>query len=148
MKSVSLVEYKQGKNGLPDFMKEIARHYQTLWSTAVSPIGDNKWLESDAEGNLVVLQRNVNGVTDDDRRRLNVISEMLLGEMTNRIRPVNIHTPPSSTVIPKAFLATVSSFLCYSKIYAYVRNRWRVRFTYLVKLMMLIKTFSCVSKLV
>ncbi|EEH42058.1 DNA damage-binding protein 1a [Paracoccidioides lutzii Pb01] len=113
MKSVSIIEFKQGENDQPDSLTEVARHFQTLWSTAVAPIAENMFLESDAEGNLVVLNQNVNGVTDDDKRRLEVTSEILLGEMVNRIRPVSIQgslpaTGPREAVIsPKAFLGTV-----------------------------------------
>ncbi|PGH07582.1 hypothetical protein AJ80_07971 [Polytolypa hystricis UAMH7299] len=107
MKSVSVVEYKPGENGLPDSLTEVSRHIQTLWSTAVAPVGENMFLESDAEGNLVVLNRNVGGVTEDDRRRMEVTSEILLGEMVNRIRPVGIQTSAGATVVPRAFLATV-----------------------------------------
>ncbi|KAJ9307256.1 hypothetical protein DTO217A2_3315 [Paecilomyces variotii] len=107
MKSVSIVEYKEGDNGLPDSLNEVARHFQTVWATAVATVEENTFLESDAEGNLIVLRRNVNGVTEDDKRRLEVTSEVSLGEMVNRIRPVNIPHLASVTVTPKAFLATV-----------------------------------------
>jgi DNA damage-binding protein 1 len=109
MKSISLVEYTPGKNGLADDLTEVARHFQSVWSTAVALVGDNCYLLGDAEGNLVVLNRNVNGVTADDKRRMEVTGEIRLGEMVNRIQPVNIQSPPTSAVSPKAFLATVSS---------------------------------------
>lgn len=107
MKSVSIVEYKEGENGLPDSMTEVSRHFQTVWATGVANIAEDTFLESDAEGNLIVLHRNVNGVTDDDRRRLEVTSEISLGEMVNRIRPVNIQQLANVVVTPRAFLATV-----------------------------------------
>ncbi|KAI9763145.1 MAG: hypothetical protein M1835_007918 [Candelina submexicana] len=107
MKSVSIVEYKRGENGLPDTLNEVARHFQTTWATAVAHIDENTYLESDAEGNLMVLNQNINGVTEDDRRRLNITSEMLLGEMVNKIRKINIPTAPHATVSLRAFLATV-----------------------------------------
>ncbi|PGH01906.1 DNA damage-binding protein 1 [Blastomyces parvus] len=109
MKSVSIVEYQQGADGLSDSLTEVARHFQTLWSTAVAPVAQDTWLESDAEGNLVVLRRNVNGVTEDDKRRLEVTSEILLGEMVNRIRPVNIQASlgTEAAISPRAFLGTV-----------------------------------------
>ena len=116
MKSVSIVEYQRGTAGEPDALIELARHFQIAWGTAVAPVGDDTFLESDAEGNLMVLRRNVNGITLDDRRRLEVTSEMLLGEMVNRIRRINVPVSPDATVIPRAFLATVgfleSLFLC------------------------------------
>ena len=108
MKSVSILEYERGAAGEPDSLKEVARHYQTSWSTAVAHVGEDTFLESDAEGNLMVLHRNINGVTEDDRRRLEVTSEMQLGEMVNRLRRINVPMTKDAIVIPRAFVATVS----------------------------------------
>lgn len=107
MKSVSLVEYTPGRSGLPDTLTEVARHYDTLWGTAVANVAENTYLEADAEGNLVVLQHDVNGFSEEDRRRLRVTSEMGLGEMVNRIRRIDVTPTPNAVVIPRAFLATV-----------------------------------------
>jgi DNA damage-binding protein 1 len=107
MKSVSLVQYEKGRSGLPDALTEVARHYDTLWGTAIGNVAENTYLESDAEGNLVVLQHDINGFSDEDRRRLRVTSEMLLGEMVNRIRRIDVTPTSSAIVIPRAFLATV-----------------------------------------
>ena len=107
MKSVSVVEYTRGTSGEPDKLVEVARHYQIAWSTAVAHVDENTYLESDAEGNLMVLHQNLNGVTADDRRRLEVTSEMQLGEMVNRIRAISVPTTPNAYVIPRAFMATV-----------------------------------------
>lgn len=78
------------------------------------------------EGNLVVLRRNVAGVTDDDRRKLEVVSEGRLGEVVNTVVPIHVPSAPAvreragsttattssakpsgPVVVPKAFLATV-----------------------------------------
>lgn len=107
MKSLSLVEYKKGKAGMPDTLTEVARHFESLWGTAVANVADNTYLESDAEGNLIVLQHDINGFSEEDRRRLRVTSELLLGEMVNRIRRIDVTPTPGATVIPRAFLATV-----------------------------------------
>ncbi|KAI5300480.1 hypothetical protein KEM56_002424 [Ascosphaera pollenicola] len=107
MKSVSLVQYTPSTAGQRGSLVEIARHYQTVWSTCVATIDDSTWLEGDAEGNLILLSRNVNGVTDDDKRRMVVTGEVQLGEMVNKIRPVNVQTNPDAVVQPKAFMATV-----------------------------------------
>ncbi|KAI9795569.1 MAG: hypothetical protein M1833_006969 [Piccolia ochrophora] len=107
MKSVSIVEYREGEGGLSDTLKEVARHFLTSWSTAVAHVADDTFLESDAEGNLMVLHQNRNGVTEDDRRRLQVTGEMLLGEMVNRIRRINVPLSSDAVVVPRAFLATV-----------------------------------------
>ncbi|KAI9732341.1 MAG: hypothetical protein M1834_001548 [Cirrosporium novae-zelandiae] len=109
MKSVSVVEYKRNEENAaePESLVEVARHYSTLWGTAIACVADDTWLEGDAEGNLIVLHRNINGLTEADRRRLDVTSDMLLGEMVNRIRPFHIPVIPGAAVIPRAFLATV-----------------------------------------
>lgn len=108
-------------------LSEVARHFATLWSSAVTVIGENEWLVADMEGNLAVLRRNVGGVTADDQRRLEVVSEGRLGEVVNTIVPVHVPSilparerasstttgangsaqPSGPVVVPKAFLATV-----------------------------------------
>lgn len=107
MKSVCLVKFTPGKDGTPDTLVEVGRHYQTVWSTAVACVDKDTFLQSDAEGNLIVLSRNLNGVTAQDKQRLMPTSEIALGEMVNRIRPVDIPNLASTTVVPRAFLATV-----------------------------------------
>jgi DNA damage-binding protein 1 len=107
MKSVCIVQWSKGQNGANDKLVEIGRHYQTVWSTAVASIEKDMLLVSEAEGNLIVLSRNQGGVTEQDKRRLVPTSEIRLGEMVNRIRPINIQQLASLTVTPRAFLATV-----------------------------------------
>ncbi|KAI5363122.1 putative quinoprotein alcohol dehydrogenase-like superfamily [Septoria linicola] len=107
MKSLSIIKYTPGRIGVPDSLTEVARHFETLWGTAVAPIGANSYLQSDAEGNLIVLEHDVSGFSAEDRRRLRVTSEINLGEMVNRIRPVSVTPTPNAIVIPKAFVATV-----------------------------------------
>lgn len=108
MKSVVVIRYQRGETGLPDTLTEIARHYETAWATAVAEVDENTYLESDAEGNLAVLFRDLNGVTDDDKRRLKRIARMQLGEMVNRIRRIDVATAADAAVVPRAFLGTVS----------------------------------------
>ncbi|KAF2816370.1 DNA damage-binding protein 1 [Mytilinidion resinicola] len=122
MKSVSVVEYKRGEAGLPDTLTEIARHFQTTWGTAVAEVDENTYLESDAEGNLMVLKRDTNAVTLDDKRRLQVTSEMLLGELVNRIRRINVATSPNAFVIPRAFVATVEGSIY---LFALINNQYQ-----------------------
>lgn len=107
MKSVSVVQYQKGTNGQEDSLNEVARHYDTAWATAVANIEANTYLESDAEGNLLVLNQDVNGFSEEDKRRLRVLSDMQLGEMVNRIRRIEVQPTAGAIVIPCAFLATV-----------------------------------------
>ncbi|GAM85060.1 hypothetical protein ANO11243_030630 [Dothideomycetidae sp. 11243] len=107
MKSMSVLQYSRGQGGLPDTLVEIGRHFETAWATAVAQVDDHTYLEADAEGNLVVLNQDVSGVSEEDRRRLRVTSEMLLGEMVNKIRRIDVQPTSGAVVIPRAFLATV-----------------------------------------
>lgn len=108
MKSCVVVQYERGEAGLPDTLSEVARHFQTTWATAIAEVEENTYIESDAESNLAILYRDPNGVTDDDKRRLNVSAEMQLGEMVNKIRRIDVATAPDAVVVPRAFMGTVS----------------------------------------
>ena len=130
MKSVSVLSLTTPSSTTPASewrLDEVARHFATLWSSAVTVVDENEWLVADMEGNLVVLRRNLGGVTVDDQRRLEVVSEGRLGEVVNTIVPVHVPGAPSvreragsaataangsvkpsgPVVVPKAFLATV-----------------------------------------
>ena len=108
MKSVSIVEYRYDSERAVHILREVARHQQVAWGTAVAEVDDNTYLASDSEGNLIVLRREIDGATEDDRKRLHVTSDIYLGEMVNRIRRVDVVPTEEAVVIPTAFLATVS----------------------------------------
>ncbi|KAI0380135.1 mono-functional DNA-alkylating methyl methanesulfonate N-term-domain-containing protein [Hypomontagnella monticulosa] len=109
MKSMTLVEYvaptvedPKGK------LVEVSRHYQSVWATAACHVDGESWLESDAQGNLLVLRRNIDGVTIYDKRRMEVTSEINLGEMVNKIRKITVEASENAPVIPRAFLGTTA----------------------------------------
>lgn len=108
MKSLSLVEYFPAQDGKPPMMMEVARHYQSAWTTAICHIEDHSWLVADAQGNVFVLRRNHDGPTLEDQRRMEMTSELNLGEMVNCVRKVAVETSPNAMIIPKAFIGTVS----------------------------------------
>lgn len=110
MKSITLVEFGEEAAPAPATLVETARHYQSAWVTAVSHVEGDSWLTADADGNLVVLRQNKSAARADDRKRLEITAEFNLGESVNRIRKIDVTTSPNAPVIPKAFLATVSSF--------------------------------------
>ncbi|PNS18786.1 hypothetical protein CAC42_5325 [Sphaceloma murrayae] len=107
MKSISIIQFTKATGTTPDRLDEIARHYETSWATAVAEVEDHTYVSADAEGNLVVLSHDIGGVSAEDRRRLRVTSELLLGEMVNRIRRIDVQATPGAVVIPRAFMATV-----------------------------------------
>ena len=113
MKSLSVLEVGD------DFqLKEVSRHFATLWSSATAVVGDNEWVVADMEGNLATMKRDLDGVTADDRKRLQLTGEFRLGEVVNKIVPIaskgkgRASSVPTSVrsgpiVSPKAFLATI-----------------------------------------
>ncbi|KAJ2907301.1 hypothetical protein MKZ38_003157 [Zalerion maritima] len=108
MKSMTLVEYIPSQNGTTSHtLVERARHLQAAWTTSLAYVGDENWLLSDAQGNLMTLRQNMEGATEDDKRRLDVTSEINLGEMVNRIRDIEVESSPDAIVVPKAFIGTV-----------------------------------------
>ena len=111
MKSICVITYRPPDPSTPNDdrhrLVETARHFQTGWSTAVARTGDDTWLQSDAEGNLIVLFQDQSALSEDDKRRLRVVSSLQLGEMVNRIRPVSVKASTTAPVVPKAFMATV-----------------------------------------
>ncbi|KAI2618765.1 mono-functional DNA-alkylating methyl methanesulfonate N-term-domain-containing protein [Hypoxylon sp. NC1633] len=106
MKSMTLVEFVPPADGQKAKLVEVSRHYQSVWATAVCHIDKESWLESDAQGNLLVLRRNLAGVTREDKSRMEVTSEMNLGEMVNKIKKVTVDTSENAIVNPRAFLGT------------------------------------------
>lgn len=47
-----------------------------------------------------MLRRNINGVTPEDRKRLEVVGEMRIGEVVNKIVPIGSPTGTSTTTAP------------------------------------------------
>lgn len=86
MKGPSLLQYVKSEDGANDRLEEVARIYQTLWTTAVEMWDMDTVISSDAEGNMSIWRRDVNGVTEEDRRRLQLVGDMRIGELINRIR--------------------------------------------------------------
>jgi DNA damage-binding protein 1 len=73
----------------------------------VAHIEGDSWLEADAQGNLMVLRYNRQGLTAEQRQRMEMTSEINLGEMVNKIRKISVETSPNAVMVPKAFLGTV-----------------------------------------
>jgi DNA damage-binding protein 1 len=109
MKSMTLVQFTPKVDIEPARLQEIARHREAGWATAVSHIEGQSWLQSDSVGNVLVLTKNENGVTAEDKAELRMTSEINLGEMVNRVRKVTVDSSENAVVVPRAFLGTVRS---------------------------------------
>lgn len=95
MKSLAIVEATQPSPGTFQ-LKEVSRHFATIWSSACTTVAEHQWLLADMEGNLTMLRRDPSGPTNDDRRRLQVTGEFRLGEVVNKITSIaNPVAPPS-----------------------------------------------------
>lgn len=92
MKGPSLLEYSS-QNGTDYKLDEVARNYQTLWTTAIELWDKETIICGDAEGNMSIWRRDVNGVTDEDQKRLQLVGDIRIGEMVNRIRKGEPLTP-------------------------------------------------------
>ncbi|KAH6895729.1 mono-functional DNA-alkylating methyl methanesulfonate N-term-domain-containing protein [Thelonectria olida] len=111
MQSLSLVEFTPPKDGNKAKLVEVARHYEPEWATSVCHLEGERWLVADAQGNLIVLQRNLDAATEEDARRLEVTSEIHIGEQINRIQKLHVANGENSVVSPMAFLATTEGSL-------------------------------------
>ncbi|KAM0258586.1 hypothetical protein ACHAQJ_003757 [Trichoderma viride] len=111
MQSLTLVEFTPAQDGKKAKLEEKARHYQQAWTTSISALDDSRWLEADAQGNVIVLRQNLEAPTEQDRSQLEIISELNIGEQINRIRKLQVAPSENAIVIPKAFLGSIEGTL-------------------------------------
>ncbi|KFA77928.1 hypothetical protein S40288_02544 [Stachybotrys chartarum IBT 40288] len=111
MQSLTLVEFVEGQMDNKPKLEEKARHYQPGWATALCHLNGNNWLEADAQGNLLVLRWNEDAPTKLDQSRIEITSEMNIGEQINRIRTFRVPTSENAVVTPMAFLGSVEGAL-------------------------------------
>ena len=79
MKSASLIQYK------PDagVLEERARDINSVWTTAAECVDDDTFIVAEMAHNLVVLRKNGDAATDEDRHRLDVVAEFHVGHQVN-----------------------------------------------------------------
>jgi DNA damage-binding protein 1 len=106
--SLTLVEFIPPSSGNDAKIQERANHFSPSWSTALCHLDDEQWLEADAHGNLCVARRNAEAPTEEDKRRMDVVSEINIGEQINKIHRLILPPNENAVVSPKAFLASVS----------------------------------------
>lgn len=118
IKSLTILELRpRTEDGSPPKLVERARHLQQVWTTAVDHLGENFWLQTDANGHVMVLREKTDAAASQDRKRMELTSIMNLGEQVNQIRHLNIAPDENAIVWPKAFLGTVRSpvRLCFTR---------------------------------
>ena len=101
MRSISLVQYYSQHEAL----EEIARDYNSNWTTAIEMLTDDVYLGGESWNNLFVLRRNTKTHSEEIRFRLDTIGEFHLGEMCNKFMKGSLvmpHTSNSSTSARKS----------------------------------------------
>ena len=83
MKSVCLLNY----NDETETISELARDYHPGWTTAVESLSDDVIIAGENSYNLYTLRKRTDGMTDDEKRRLEPVGCFHLGEFINKFRP-------------------------------------------------------------
>ncbi|KAK9466458.1 CPSF A subunit region-domain-containing protein [Lipomyces arxii] len=122
MKSAALLRITSATNDVTvkyEF-EEISRHFEPMWMTDVEILDEDISLGSEAEGNMVVFQREnvapaemierTHSVGRSEESKLQVVSSTRIGEVVNRIRRIprsnDDVSATESIVIPQAYYAT------------------------------------------
>lgn len=93
MRSISVCQYYPQHETL----EEIARDFNTNWTTAIEMLTDDVYLGAENWNNLFVLRRNTRSQSEEIRCRLDTIGEFHLGEMCNKFMRGSLVMPHSSS---------------------------------------------------
>jgi DNA damage-binding protein 1 len=113
MRSISLVQYYPEHKAL----EEVARDFNSNWTTAAAMLTDNLYLGAENWNNLYVLRRNAKAASEEIRCRLDTVGQFHLGEACNKFitgsltmaYSQNSSSTPSSTTRRKAASPAKSS---------------------------------------
>ncbi|CUS14274.1 unnamed protein product [Tuber aestivum] len=106
MHGPSILEYVEDKESKKIEFVEVARAYNHGWLAALELLDEKTVFCADTDGNLVVWQRQLSGVTEEDKKQLRQIASIKIGEYVNRIRRITGQTLAGSKVQPKAYFST------------------------------------------
>ncbi len=93
MRSISLVQYYPEHKTL----EEIARDFNSNWTTAIEMLHANVYLGAENWNNLFCLRRNTASTSAEVQCRLETVGEYHLGEMCNKFLPGSLVMPVSSS---------------------------------------------------
>ncbi|KAG0134320.1 mono-functional DNA-alkylating methyl methanesulfonate N-term-domain-containing protein [Tuber indicum] len=110
MHGPSILQHIEDKENKSAEFVEVARAPKPSWLTALELLDEKTVFCADTDGNLVVWQRQLSGVTEDDRKQLQQIASMKVGENIDRIRRICNQTLTGSRVQPKAHLSTMELY--------------------------------------
>lgn len=83
MKSLTLLVYKAAEGSL----EVRARDQDSKWLTALALLDDDTYVAADNSHNLVVVRKNPDAATEEERARLETVGRFHTGEFVNRLRP-------------------------------------------------------------
>ncbi|TPX30298.1 hypothetical protein SmJEL517_g06115 [Synchytrium microbalum] len=109
MKSVSILRL-----GADDSLEEVSKDFATHWMTAVQMLDDETCIGGDSSYNILAWRKRSEGVTDDERQRLELIGEWHVGDQVNRFRhgSLVIQLPDSQPpAIPRFLFCTLTGTL-------------------------------------
>ncbi len=89
MRSISLVQYYPEHSSL----EEIARDFNSNWTTAIEMLHANVYLGAENWNNLFCLRRNTASTSPEVQCRLETVGEYHLGEMCNTFLPGSLVMP-------------------------------------------------------
>lgn len=110
MKSASLLVYKAEEGRI----EEHARDCNSAWTTAVECVDDDTFVLAENENHLLLLRKNGEAATDEERHRLEVAGEFHLGEFVNCFRHGSLvmRLPDSDLArIPTMLYGTINGVL-------------------------------------
>ncbi len=87
-------------------IEERARDPNSMWMTAVEMLDDDTFLGAENSHNLLVVRKNGDAATDEERQRLDIVGEFHLGDFVNRFRRGSLVMR-----LPDSDLATVPTIL-------------------------------------
>jgi DNA damage-binding protein 1 len=93
MRSISLVQYYPKH----DTLEEVARDFNSNWTTSVAMLTDDVYLGGENWNNLFVLRRNTKAQSEEVRCRLDTVGEFHLGEMCNKFMSGSLVMPSSTS---------------------------------------------------
>jgi len=92
MRSVSVVQYYPNYESL----EEVARDYNSNWTTAVEMLNEDTYLVGENWMNFVVLKRNPHAQSEEVRCRLDTVGMFNYGEMPNKFLRGSLVVPTGS----------------------------------------------------
>lgn len=111
MRGASLLVYNSEEKTIQERALD---SFSGAWTTAVEVVDDNTFLVAENSNNLLLLRKNGEATTDEERHRLGIAGEFHLGEHVNRFRHGSLvmRLPDSElSAVPTVIFGTIDGVL-------------------------------------